>query len=284
MFDYKDAFSRNIGWITDQEQQTLRNKRVAIAGAGGVGSEHIVTLARLGVGNFNISDFDEYDVHNFNRQAGAFMSTVGQPKCQVMKNIAKDINPEADIKSFDEGVFEHNVDEFLEGVDIYVDSLDFFALKARKLVFQKCLDKKIPVITAAPLGMGTAFLCFMPGKMTFEEYFRFEDKQTEDEQLIQFLIGLSPSMLQRSYLVDPSKADFKAKVGPSTPMGVKFCGAIAATYTLKILLNRGELVCAPYGLHFDGYKNTLKKTWRPFGNRNPIQKVMFNVAKNVVLS
>ncbi len=283
MFNYDDAFSRNIGWVTEQEQQILKNKRVAIAGAGGVGSEHIVTLARLGVGNFNISDFDEYEVHNFNRQAGAFMSTINQPKCSVMKNIALDINPQADVKEFGEGVFAHNVDEFLKDVDIYVDSLDFFALEARKLVFQKCTDKKIPIITAAPLGMGTAFLCFMPGQMSFEEYFRFNDKEAEDDQLIQFLIGLSPAMLQKPYLVDQSKADFKARKGPSTPMGVKFCGAIAATYVLKILLGRGEIVSAPWGLHFDGYTNKLKKTWRPMGNRNPIQRLIFNIVKKIVL-
>lgn len=283
MFNYEDAFSRNIGWITESEQQTLRNKRVAMAGAGGVGSEHIVTLARLGVGNFNISDFDEYEVHNFNRQAGAFMSTIDRPKCEVMAEIAKDINPEADVKVFDEGIFDHNVDEFLEGVDLYVDSLDFFALSARKTVFKKCHEKGIPVITAAPLGMGTAFLCFMPGGMSYEEYFRFEDKKTEDEQLIQFLIGLSPSMLQRDYLMVPEKADFNAKKGPSTPMGVKFCGAVAGTYALKILLGRGELVCVPHGLHYDGYKNKLKKTWRPGGNRNPMQRIMFGIAKKIVL-
>ena len=283
MFNYENAFSRNIGWVTEAEQQILRGKRVAIAGAGGVGSEHIVTLSRLGVGKFNISDFDEYEVHNFNRQAGAFMSTVDRPKMEVMNEIALDINPELDIKGFPEGVFAHNVDEFLEGVDLYVDSLDFFALEARKLVFQKCYDKGIPVVTAAPLGMGTAFLCFMPGGMNFEEYFRFEDCETEEEQYIKFLIGLSPAMLQMKYLVDDSKADFKAKKGPSTPMGVKFCAGIAGSYVLKILLGRGDLVCAPFGLHYDGYLNKMKKTWRPGGNRNLRQKLAFAIAKKRVL-
>ncbi|WP_026957820.1 MULTISPECIES: ThiF family adenylyltransferase [Aliagarivorans] len=283
MFNYEDAFSRNIGWVTEAEQQVLRGKRVAMAGAGGVGSEHIVTLARLGVGAFNISDFDEYEVHNFNRQAGAFMSTVNQPKVEVMERVCRDINPEADIKVFGEGIFEHNVDAFLEGVDVYVDSLDFFALDARKLVFRKCKEKRIPVVTAAPLGMGCAFLCFMPDGMDYEEYFCFEGCKDENEQYLKFLIGLSPAMLQRPYLVDPSRADFHAKKGPSTPMAVKMCAGIAGTYVLKILLGRGDLVCAPYGLHFDAYRNRFKKTWRPMGNRNPLQKIVFQIAKKVVL-
>ncbi|WDE05000.1 ThiF family adenylyltransferase [Thalassomonas viridans] len=281
MFDYTKAFSRNIGWVTEAEQETLRSRRVAIAGAGGVGGIHLLTLARLGVGNFNISDFDDFEVHNFNRQSGAFMSTLGRQKVEVMAEMAKDINPDSDIKSFPEGIFAHNVDEFLDDVDLYVDALDFFALEARKTVFRKCYEKQIPVITAAPLGMGCALLCFMPGKMTYEQYFRFEGK-SEQDQLIQFLIGLSPAMLQRPYLVDESRVNFKEKRGPSTPMAVNLCAGIAETYALKILLNRGPVLAAPYGLHFDAYRNKLVKTWRPFGNAGLIPRIMFQIAKRVV--
>lgn len=283
MFDYTNAFSRNIGWLTQEEQASLKLKRIATAGAGGVGSEHLVTLARLGIGKFQISDFDEYEVHNFNRQAGAFMSTINQPKVDVMEKVILDINPEAEINSFPDGINEGNVDEFLTDVDVYIDSLDFFALNARKLVYKKCFEKKIPVVTAAPIGMGVALLCFTPDSMNYEEYFRFEDCKTENEQLVKFLIGLSPSLLQRSYLVDPSTSDFIAQTAPSLPMGVKLCGGAAASYVLKILLNRGELVTAPWGMHFDAYKNKMVKTWRPWGNRNPIQKLMFHMAKKVVL-
>lgn len=282
MFNYQKAFSRNIGWVTEEEQETLRRKRIAIAGAGGVGGIHLLTLARLGVSNFNISDFDDFEVHNFNRQSGAFVSTLGEQKVDVMDRMARDINPEANIKSFPEGIFEHNVDEFLEGVDLYVDALDFFALEARKTVFKKCYEKNIPVITAAPLGMGCAFLCFMPGKMTYEEYFRFESKNTEDDQLIQFLIGLSPAMLQRPYLVDETRVSFKEKRGPSTPMAVNLCAGVAGTYSLKILLNRGDIICAPHGIHFDAYRNKFVKTWRPFGNAGIIPRIFFKIAKRIV--
>jgi len=283
MFDYDKAFSRNIGWVTEEEQQQLKYKKVAIAGAGGVGGVHLLTLARLGVANFNISDFDDFEVHNFNRQAGAFMSTIGQQKVDVMEKMALDINPDASVKSYPEGIFEHNVDDFLEGVDLYVDALDFFALEARKTVFQKCYEKEIPVITAAPLGMGCALLCFMPGKMSYEEYFRFGSKKTENEQLIQFLIGLSPAMLQRDYLVDETRVSFIEKRGPSTPMAVNLCAGMAETYALKVLLNRGDVVCAPYGLHFDAYKNKLTRTWRPFGNAGLIPRLIFKIARKIVL-
>lgn len=281
-FNYHNAFSRNIGWLTAAEQSVLRGKRVAIAGGGGVGGEHMVTLARLGIGAFNISDFDVFEEHNFNRQAGAFLSTVGQEKVAVMQRMALDINPELDIRTFPMGTTTENLDEFLEGVDIYVDSLDFFALPIRRKVFQRCEEKGIPAITAAPLGMGTAFLCFMPGQMGFERYFRLSGL-SENDQLIRFLIGLSPAVLQRSYLVEPSAADFQQQKGPSTPMAVKLCAGVAGSYVLKILLQRGPLTIAPWGLQFDAYRDKLVKTWRPFGNAGLIQRIMFEVAKRVVL-
>ncbi|MDO6709994.1 ThiF family adenylyltransferase [Aliiglaciecola sp. 2_MG-2023] len=283
MFDYDKAFSRNIGWVTEEEQLILKTKKIAIAGLGGVGGDHLVTLARLGIQRFAISDFDEFEVHNFNRQAGAYISTLDRPKCQVMKEVCLDINPQSTVDSFEQGIDETNVDRFLEDVDVYVDSLDFFALSARKLVFQKCHDKNIPIVTAAPIGMGSAFLCFMPGKMSYEEYFQFESCNTENEQLIKFMIGLTPKMLQMKYLVDESRADFNAKKGPSTPMGVKLCSGVAETNVLKILLGRGKVLCAPKGLHFDAYRNTLVKTWLPFGNKGLLQRLIFNIAKKKLL-
>ena len=60
-FDYDVAFSRNIGWVTEAEQQRLRSCRVAVGGLGGVGGSHLLTLARLGIGAFTITDLDTFD-------------------------------------------------------------------------------------------------------------------------------------------------------------------------------------------------------------------------------
>ena len=46
-FDYTTAFSRNIGWVTTQEQEELRRKKVAVGGLGGVGGSQLIVLARL---------------------------------------------------------------------------------------------------------------------------------------------------------------------------------------------------------------------------------------------
>src|SRR5574338_73934 len=201
-FEYDEAFSRNIGWVTTKEQEALRSKRVAIAGMGGVGGGHLLTLARLGIGAFTISDFDRFDIANFNRQAGATLATIGRPKVDVLADMALQINPDLDIRRFPDGVSQDNLDDFLRDADLYVDSLDFFAFAARRATFAACRRLGIPAITAAPLGMGTAVLVFLPGGMSFEEYFCLEGCN-EEEMGIRFLFGLSPGMLQRGYLVDP---------------------------------------------------------------------------------
>ena len=122
-FDYDTAFSRNLGWVTPGEQQTLRGKCVAIAGLGGVGGSHLLTLARLGIGRFRLAEFDAFDLVNFNRQAGASMSAVGRPKLDVMAAMARDINPRVELALFADGVTERNVDEFLDGADLFIDGI-----------------------------------------------------------------------------------------------------------------------------------------------------------------
>jgi molybdopterin/thiamine biosynthesis adenylyltransferase len=191
--------------------------------------------------------------------------------------MARNINPEVQLTVFEKGVNAENVDAFLSGVDIYVDGLDFFAFSARKLVFPGCTQRGIPATTAAPLGMGAAVLNFLPGGMTFEEYFRWEGC-SENQMALRFLIGLSPAMLQRSYLVDRSAVDIKARKGPSTPMACEICAGMAATQALKILLKRGPVVSAPRGLQFDAFRNKMVTTWRPGGNGNPIQKLALAIA------
>jgi molybdopterin/thiamine biosynthesis adenylyltransferase len=285
MFNYEEAFSRNIGWVTKEEQQILRNTKVAVGGLGGVGGDHTTVLTRLGISNFHISDLDEYDVPNFNRQAGANMSTLGKPKAAVMEETILGINPEASVKNFNNGIDEDNLEDFLDGVDIYVDSLDIFCLDIRRKVFRRCYEKGIPTITAAPMGMGTAFVVFMPGKMSFDEYFAIIDpspnaSESEKElifndNIIRFVIGVSPSVQQRHYLVERSSVNFLKQKVPSTCMGISLAAGTLCTNVLKIILQRGQVVHAPHGLHFDAYRNTLIKTWRPWGNKNPIQKYMF---------
>ena len=280
-FDYDTAFSRNIGWVTRPEQEKLRGARIAIAGLGGVGGAHLLTLARLGITRFNIADFDDFDVHNMNRQAGAFMPFMGQSKIETIARMARDINPEIDLRLFPKGVQPDNVDEFFRDVDVYVDGLDFFVLPVRRMVFAKCREKGIPALTAAPLGMGVAFLHFSPTGMSFEDYFKVEGHETQ-EQYARFIAGLSPAMMNRNYLAVPEAVNFQEGRGPSTIMACDLCAGVMGTFVLKLLLGRGPVRAAPWGMQFDAYHQKLKWTWRPFGNSNPIQQLLLKFIRPVL--
>jgi len=272
-FEYDAAFSRNIGWVTEEEQKRLRNTRVAIGGLGGVGGVHLLTLARLGIGRFSIADFDVFDIVNFNRQVGATVQSLGRPKIDVLGEMARDINPELELKMFPEGVGRESLDDFLDGVDVYVDGLDFFAFDARRMTFSACERKGIPVVTAAPLGLGTALLVFGPGGMSFEDYFGFEGAD-EIEMAIRFLVGLSPAMLQRGYVMDMSRVNLAERRGPSCIAACQLCAGVAAVETLKLALGREGVRMAPWGSQYDAYRMRYIRTWRPGGHRNPLQKLM----------
>lgn len=278
VFDYDAAFSRNLGWVTQAEQRRLRTARAAIAGLGGVGGAHLLTLARLGLSRFSIADFDHFSVHNFNRQAGASLPSVGRAKVEVLEQMARVVNPEAEIRCFPEGVTPANVAEFLKDVDVYVDGLDFFAMEARRMLFAACRERGIPALTAAPLGMGVSFLYFGASGMSFEEYFKLEGHSVE-EQYARFIAGLSPAMLQRSYLVALEAVNFLERRVPSTMMACDLCAGVMGTAVLKVLLGRGELKAVPWAMQFDAYRQKLAFTWRPFGNSHPLQQLLLTLIR-----
>jgi molybdopterin/thiamine biosynthesis adenylyltransferase len=277
-FDYVTAFDRNIGWVTEAEQERLRHKRVAIAGLGGVGGFHLLSLARLGVRRFSIADLDDFELANFNRQVGAAVSTLGRPKVEVLAEMARDINPDCELDIFKDGVQPDNLPWFFGKADLYLDGLDAFAFAAREDVFAYCARQRIPAITVAPLGMSAALLNFLPGGMSFEEYFRLAGRP-ELEKTIRFLVGLAPSLLHRHYLADRTRVNLRERRGPSTIIGCQLCAGVAAAEALKILLGRGKIWAAPHAIQFDAYRNRLAHTWRPGGNRHPLNRLAIAIAK-----
>lgn len=95
---------------SDRVDQVIRR---VIAGLGGVGGSYLLTMARLGIGRFAIADFDTFDLPNFNCQAGAFVSTLGKAKADVMAGMVRDINPTIDVNVFSDGVTTNNLARFL---------------------------------------------------------------------------------------------------------------------------------------------------------------------------
>lgn len=277
-FEYETAFYRNLGWLTKNEQQKIKQTTIAIPGMGGVGGHHLHALLRLGFERFHIADMDDFDIGNFNRQFGATMSSCGRSKVQVLKEIAQDINPNVEIKEFSTGIQKNNMNEFLKNVDIVVDGLDLYASELRSPLYELAHQNGQYVLSAGPFGMGTSIMVFHPEKMSFNEYFDMNQKGlTKEALVIRFLAGMSPKLLHRKYVQSAEHVQLFNGNLPSLHTGCYSASAALSAAVLKIVLQRGKVLYAPWGQHTDFYLNTMKTFWRPFGNRNPLQKILIKV-------
>ncbi len=268
---YQEAFSRNLGLISSKEQKMLEASRVAIAGMGGVGGIHLVTLARLGIGKFSIADPDIFELPNINRQYGANTGTFGLNKAEVMRDILRGINPYVDITFFDTGLNKENIDEFLNDADVFLDGIDFFSIDVRRHLFREARSLNIPAITAAPLGFSSTIHVFTPEGMSFDTYFDINNEMSYTEKLVAFAVGLAPAATHMKYL----KLDFvslKNRTGPSLSIACNLCSALAATETVNLILKKRPIKAAPHYFQFDPFRHIYRKGRIPGGNRNPIQK------------
>ncbi len=277
-FNYDLAFSRNNGITNAEEQSRLKKSTVAIAGMGGVGGDYLITLLRAGVGNFKISDFDEFEIVNFNRQYGATMSSIGQKKMDVMHNLALDVNPEANIKTYEEGIGEHNIDDFLAGVDVFVDGVEFFEVKIHRLIINACMERGIPAILGAPMGFGVGLLVFTPEGMSFDEYFDIDYEAPLGLQALKLALAWAPAGFHLKY-IKPAAFDLGNRRGPSFSSGCKLASGMIITKAIVALLYPEELKPVPHYTCYDARLNRLKKGYLWLGNRNPIQKLKFFIAR-----
>jgi molybdopterin/thiamine biosynthesis adenylyltransferase len=269
----QEEFSRNIGLISIREQRTLFETRVAVAGAGGVGGVHILTLARLGIGKFTIADPDTFEAVNVNRQYGASQSTLGRNKAHVLAEMVRDINPKADVRIFTDGVNEANIDAFLDDADIFIDGIDFFEIGIRRLLFRKSREKGLYALTAAPLGFGATLQVFSPKGMSFDDYFGITDVMEELEKIAAFASGLAPRPYHLKYL-DLSKVSLARKTGPAVSPACTLAASLIATEVVKILTGKGKVRPVPSYTQIDLLRGKFKQGYVVMGGKNPIQRLM----------
>lgn len=278
-----EAFSRSIGFLNAAELERLSRARVAVPGLGGVGSAHVVTLARLGIGAFSLADMDVYNPVNMNRQHGARIDTWGQSKLETVAGDVRAINPFAELSLFPQGLTEENLDTFLHGADVVIDGLDFFVFDMRRRLFNRARELNIPVITAGPLGFSSALLVFTPKGMRFDDYFDVNDHLPMEQKYLRFALGLAPAALHAGYL-DGSAVDFRMRKGPSLIVGCQMSAALAATEAARLILNRKGLKAAPYYLQMDPYLKKMKKGRLHTGNRWPLQRLKALLFEKLVLA
>jgi molybdopterin/thiamine biosynthesis adenylyltransferase len=272
IFSWAEAFERNTGLISLEEQRILASSLVVIAGCGGVGGLHAHTCARLGIGRFRIADSDTFSIANINRQIGATIHSIGKNKAEVTADMIRSINPECRVEVLDRNICADNVGAFVQDADLVFDGVDFFALSARRQLFAAAWQAAIPALTAAPLGFSATLHVFANGGMSFDEYFDFVDEQEPFEQLMRFIVGLAPAGLHLPYM-DLSSVNIETGRGPSSILGSQMAASLAGGEALAILLNRRPLLLSPEYLQFDCYRQVLRKRRLRGGNRNWLQRL-----------
>lgn len=137
--------------VGDDGIEKLNNSNIIVFGVGGVGSFTVEALARAGVGNITIVDFDDVDITNINRQIPALHSTVGRYKVDVMEERLLDINPNINIKKIRSLYNKDTSDEILtERYDYVVDAIDMVSSKIH--LIETCEKKGLKIISS--MGMG----------------------------------------------------------------------------------------------------------------------------------
>ena len=271
-YDYFEAFNRNLGFLSHEEQAQLRNARVAIAGLGGTGGAQVHALARMGIGRFHLADPDTFELVNFNRQSGATVPNIGRLKTEVARETILAINPEADIQTFESGVDVGNIDTFLEGVDVVVDSLDFYCFKERLLLYRQARARGLWVLTAPPLGFGFTLLIYDPKGMKYEDYFGFHPGMTERDRVIAQIAGVAPKPFMFKYL-DRSRPDFEGRRLPSVGAAPFMIAGVMAAEVTHILTGKGQAMAVPTIYQFDALLRRFHKKNYYWGMRGPLQRL-----------
>ena len=138
--------------IGSERQERLKSAHILVVGLGGVGSWAAEMLCRAGVGEFTIIDADTVDVTNINRQMPALSTTVGKPKCSVVAERMRAINPEVKITTGEFFVNGENIPELLDkgGYSFVVDAID--TLEPKAALIKGCWERGIRIISSMGAG------------------------------------------------------------------------------------------------------------------------------------
>lgn len=144
-------FSRTELLIGEAALKKLSESKVAVFGIGGVGTFAVEGLVRAGVGKFVLVDDDCICLTNINRQLHATRKTIGKPKVEVMKERILDINPKAQVTTYQKFYLPETAHELVfEDYDYIIDAIDTVTGKIDLIVRAKQMG--IPVISSMGAG------------------------------------------------------------------------------------------------------------------------------------
>jgi molybdopterin/thiamine biosynthesis adenylyltransferase len=275
---YKMLTERNLGILTQEQQNTISKARIAQAGVGG-NSDIVLTMAQLGFQHFTLADPDVFEVSNFNRQMGADLTSLGKKKVHHMRNLLHAMNPWTEVQVLPEGVTENNINFFLKDVQVVVEAMDIQAAPLKSKLTDDALSRGIPVFTSPSPGWGAALLFFDPTRSPSMSELLGDppsgefSKNIHDDQELKWVHYLARLI----YLSTPLNNGIPEGVMPElyTSRDAPSCISLACrlraslipTAVLKWLFHKEKLPCIPSVIHYDLYSNTIiviKRTLEEF--------------------
>ncbi|NDF30495.1 MAG: 4-methyl-5(B-hydroxyethyl)-thiazole monophosphate biosynthesis protein, partial [Nitrososphaeria archaeon] len=188
-----DRYSRQIMLeeIGYQGQLKLRSAKICVVGVGGLGNPITTRLVAMGVGKLRIIDRDVIELSNLHRQTMFDESDVGQVKVEVAAKKLKKLNPDAEIESLPISINDYTALDAVEGCDVVIDALD--SVNARYALNKACVEKNIPFVTGAAVGVSGQAFTILPGKSAC--YFCMFPALDEDSMPTCSIEGVHPSIL-----------------------------------------------------------------------------------------
>ena len=258
---YKRIFSRNMGILTESEQDKLRDSTIAIAGAGGVGGLLAERLIRVGVGQLKIVDPEAFEESNLNRQFSSSMLNLGKNKAEAVFMQIKDINPEANIHYSKSGITtESDARLLVNDCDLVIDEMDFGLFRESILLQRAARRMGIYYIFTTAIGFGALIAIFDPEGCTLEEYNNLpRDVDLNDVDQLTVPLGRICPVMPSYFTGDimQEMGDIVEEIvsgkrpGPTTSIGVGLASILAANEAVNIILRRRDIATAPEYTYID---------------------------------
>lgn len=270
---YTDLVNRNIGLITEKQQERLRTSKISVFGMGGIGSPAFEVLVRCGIGKFSVVDRDKFEPTNMNRQIFAFPRTMGRKKIDVAEEWAKEINPDVRIDKYDR-VDEDNIADILNNSDIAVLAID--ELKPCIIISRKAREMEIPLVEGWAIPYGN-IRTFTSETSSLEEAYGLPTKDrpisdiTEDEFKnlgLEVLLGLGKiEGIPDFYHDETVQRIIQGQIPSFAPM-VWLTSVMMAMEAVKVLLNWGEMALAPAFTLYDPFHHRIPKLFDEIPDRS----------------
>jgi len=188
-----DRYSRQIMLeeIGYQGQLKLKQAKVCVVGVGGLGNPITTRLAAMGVGKIRIVDRDVIELSNLHRQTMFNEDDVGQVKVETAAKKLRKLNPDIIIEELPVSVNDYTAFDVVDGCDVVIDALD--SVNARYSLNKACIEKKIPFVTGAAVGVTGQLFTILPNESAC--YYCLFPALDEDSMPTCSIEGVHPSIL-----------------------------------------------------------------------------------------